>query len=156
MLFTTLTIAATALLGKIVTAHPQPPSYPIVNNVTVFVPPASWPSHSGSYARSVLLNQDCEQGEPTLLATAAYNPPDGQYLQIFQSKDSGASWTMISKAYFNGNASLTGGIILQPFLYELAQPFGKYQPGTILLSGNRIPGTFSSTNIELYASEDKG
>jgi hypothetical protein len=40
--------------------------------------------------------------------------------------------------------------------YELAQPFGKYQPGTILLSGNRIPGDSSSTNIQLYASTDKG
>ena len=59
-------------------------------------------------------------------------------------------------SYFNGNASVTGGIVLQPFLYELSQPFGKYQPGTILLSGNRIPGDFSSTNIQLYASTDKG
>jgi len=63
---------------------------------------------------------------------------------------------MISKAYFNGNSSLTGGIILQPFLYELEQPYGKYKPGTVMLAGNRIPGDFSSTNIQLYASEDKG
>jgi hypothetical protein len=93
---------------------------------------------------------------PALLATAAYNPPDGQYFEIFKSNDYGQSWSSFSKAYFNGNASLSGGIILQPFLYELAQPFGKYKAGTILLSGNRIPGDFSSTNIQLYASTDKG
>ena len=75
---------------------------------------------------------------------------------IFQSNDLGASWTEISKAYFNGVPDLTGGIILQPFLYELSEPFGAYQPGTVLLSGNKIPGDFSSTNIQLYASTDKG
>lgn len=136
-----------------------PPVYPsaeYVQNVTVFSPPANLPSKSGSYARSVLLNQDCETGIPTLLATAAYNPPDGQYFEIFKSTDYGASWSSFSKAYFDGNASLTGGIILQPFLYELAEPFGEYGPGTVLLSGNRIPGDFSSTNIQLYASKDKG
>ncbi|EMC99771.1 glycoside hydrolase family 93 protein [Baudoinia panamericana UAMH 10762] len=139
---------------------PQPPTPPpdtnIFNNVTVFAPPASWPNHGGSYARSVLLNQDCEQGTPTLLATAAYSPPDGVYFIIYKSTDYGQTWTNISKAYFNGNSSLSGGIILQPFLYELAQPFGKYKPGTVLLSGNLIPGDFASTNIQLYASEDKG
>jgi len=149
-------LAAPALLSSLVSAWPQPPPAPVFNNVTVWTPPASWPDKGGSYARSVLLNQDCEQGVPTLLATAAYNAPDGQYLIISKSSDYGASWSQISNANFNGNASLTGGIILQPFLFELAQPFGKYQPGTILLSGNRIPGDFSSTNIQLYASTDKG
>ncbi|PQE08226.1 hypothetical protein CJF32_00011237 [Rutstroemia sp. NJR-2017a WRK4] len=150
------TIFALAALVSSIAGWPQPPSSPTFQNVTIFEPPSTWPSRSGSYARSVLLNQNCEQGTPTMLATAAYNPPDGQYLQIFQSKDLGATWVQISKAYFNGNTSLTGGIILQPFLYELSQPFGKYPPGTIMLSGNRIPGSFSSTNIQLYASTDKG
>ncbi|KAK5108104.1 hypothetical protein LTR62_008758 [Meristemomyces frigidus] len=127
------------------------PDTDIFNNVTVYAP-----GKSGSYARSVLLNQDCETGTPTLLATAAYSQPDGAYFIIFQSEDYGHTWTNISRAYFNGNTTLSGGIILQPFLYELAQPFGKYQPGTILLSGNYIPSGFDSTNIQLYASEDKG
>lgn len=91
-----------------------------------------------------------------MLATAAYNPPDGQYFMIMESKDLGATWNMISKAYFNGQPELIGGNILQPFLYELATPFDKYPAGTVLLSGNRIPGDRSSTNIQLYASTDKG
>ena len=47
-------------------------------------------------------------------------------------------------------------MILQLLLYELAQPFGKYQPGTVLLSGNYIPNGFDSSNIQLYASGHKG
>lgn len=147
---------APALLVSTAVAWPSTPSSPFVQNVTVFAPPADWPDKGGSYARSVLLNQNCENGKPNLLATAAYNAPDGQYLIISKSSDYGATWSQLSKAYFDGNASLTGGIILQPFLYELAQTFGKHRPGTVLLSGNRIPADFSSTNIQLYASTDKG
>ncbi|KAG9580769.1 BNR/Asp-box repeat domain protein, partial [Aureobasidium melanogenum] len=155
-MFSLLSLFTSTLLASTAVAWPSAPPAPFVQNTTVFVPPANWTDKGGSYARSVLLNQDCESGEPTILATAAYSPPDGQYFIIFKSTDYGASWSELSKAYFNGNASLSGGTILQPFLYELAQPFGKYQPGTILLSGNRIPGDSSSTNIQLYASTDKG
>ncbi|KIJ33307.1 glycoside hydrolase family 93 protein [Sphaerobolus stellatus SS14] len=45
---------------------------------------------------------------------------------------------------------------MQPFLYELPEKVGKFPAGTILASGNGIPGGFSSTNIELHASTDKG
>jgi hypothetical protein len=148
-----------------------PPSSPpssepsFVQNVTVFAPPADAPSKRVSYGRAVLLNQNCEQeqehGEPgTILATASFlSPPDGGvYLIIHKSTDYGATWSQLSKAYLTGNASLTasGGLIFQPFLYEIAEPFGKYQPGTILLSANVIPADRSSTNIQLYASTDKG
>ncbi|KAJ7721314.1 hypothetical protein B0H16DRAFT_1782775 [Mycena metata] len=135
---------------------PNPPSAPFFENVTIWAPPASWSSHSGSYGRSVLLNKDGEQGIPTILATAAYSPPNGPYFQIFESTDYGQSWTMISKALFDGNSSLTGGRISQPFLYELSEAYGKYPAGTVMLAGNRIPGDSSSTNIQMYASSDKG
>ena len=46
--------------------------------------------------------------------------------------------------------------MLQPFLYELPQDVGDYKKGTVLLSSNAIPAGFESTNIQLYASEDKG
>jgi len=103
-----------------------------------------------------MLNHNCEAGVPTILATSAYSPPDGPYLQIFQSKDYGKSWTSISKAHFDGNSSIVNGTILQPFLFELSAPYGKYKAGTVMLSGNRIPGDGASTNIQLYASTDKG
>jgi hypothetical protein len=161
--------AAALFTSHLACASPAPPSYappyspnyqpaansPTFNNVTIVSPPASWQDRGGSYARSVLLNQNCERGVPELLATAAYSPPDGPYFQIFSSKDEGKSWNQISKAHFS-HGNFKGGIILQPFLYELAQPFGAYPAGTVLLTGNAIPGDFSSTNIQLYASCDKG
>lgn len=49
-----------------------------------------------------------------------------------------------------------GGSIWQPFLYELPRQVGQYPRGTILASGNAIPHDFSSTNIEVYASLDRG
>ncbi|KAJ7719715.1 hypothetical protein B0H16DRAFT_1474745 [Mycena metata] len=65
---------------------PNSPPAPFFENVTIWAPPASWSSHSGSYGRSVLLNKDGEQGIPTMLATAAYSPPNGPYFQIFESQ----------------------------------------------------------------------
>jgi hypothetical protein len=38
----------------------------------------------------------------------------------------------------------------------MAQPFGKYPAGTVLLTANAVPNTFNSTNIQLLASLDKG
>lgn len=77
-----------------------------------------------------------------------------------ESDDGGRSWEEISKAYFtHGNetsGSFAGGIILQPFLYELREDVGDYKKGTVLLSGNAIPESGESTNIQLYASNDKG
>ena len=48
------------------------------------------------------------------------------------------------------------GLRYQPFLYELAEPIGGYEAGTILLAGNSIPDDLSQTQIDLYASTDKG
>ncbi|KAI7314791.1 glycoside hydrolase family 93 protein [Hortaea werneckii] len=125
------------------------------NNVTIFTPPSEWEDRSTSYARTVLLNQDCEKEPYTLLATWTVGAPDGPYFPIYESQDYGRSWSERSKAYFTGG-NFTGGTLLQPFLYETSKQFGKYPAGTVLLSGNGIPGNFNSTNIQLYASEDKG
>lgn len=142
------------LLTTCIIGAPSPPSPKFFQNVTVFAPPKSWSSHSTSYARSVLLNQDCEK-DNVLLASWTIDPPDGPYLPIAKSTDLGYSWTEISRVYFT-HRNYTGGIILQPFLFELPQQVGKYPAGTVLTTGNAIPGDFSSTNIELYASQDKG
>ncbi|EGP84977.1 unnamed protein product [Zymoseptoria tritici ST99CH_3D1] len=138
---------------------PNPPLPEIFDNVTVWTPPDAypWKDHSGgTYGRSVLLNQNCETGIPTILATAMYNPADGQYLQIFQSKDYGLTWSLLSKAYFNGNASITGGYVYQPFLYELPHSVGSFPAGTIILSGNRLAAGYTWADIQIHASRDKG
>lgn len=132
-----------------------PPGPKFFKNVTVFAPPPSWPDRGTSYARSVLLDQDCETNN-VLLASFVFGPPEGgPYLPIAKSTDLGNSWGEISRVYFT-HKNYTGGIILQPFLFELPQQIGKYPAGTILATGNAIPGDFSSTNIEIYASLDHG
>jgi hypothetical protein len=151
MLSKLLTILCVIYLAAAAPSSPQPAIY---KNVTVFAPPASWPSHSTSYARSLLLNQNCEK-DNVLLASWTFSPPDGPYLPISRSTDGGRSWSEFSKVHFT-HKNYTGGIILQPFLFELPQQVGKYSAGTVLATGNAIPGDFSSTNIELYASRDKG
>jgi hypothetical protein len=81
-MFSILSLFTSSLLASTALAWPSALPAPFVQNTTVFIPPANWPDKGGSYARSVLLNQDCEQGTPTILATAAYNAPDGQYFLI--------------------------------------------------------------------------
>lgn len=134
--------------------HPGHPPHDVFKNVTVFAPPESWASHSTSYARSLLLNQDCET-DNVLLASWTFSPPDGPYLPIARSVDLGRSWEEYSRVHFTHN-NYSGGIILQPFLFELPQQIGDYPPGTVLATGNAIPSDFNSTNIEMYASLDKG
>ena len=141
-----------------VQAHPQP--LDTFNNATVWQAPPSWPDRSTSYARATLLTEGCKSETPPILATWAGSGPGGPYFQIMESDDAGRSWYEISKAYFtHGNetgGSFAGGIILQPFLYELPEDVGGFEKGTVLLSGNAIPADFASTNIQLYASIDKG
>lgn len=123
----------------------------IFDNVTVFAPPANWPSHSTSYGRTLLLDRNTT--DPVLLSTWSFFPPDGTYLPIYRSKDGGQTWSNYSKVHFtNGDY----GSIWQPHLYELPRQVGEYPRGTILASGNAIPRDFSSTNIEVYASLDRG
>ncbi|KAF2096897.1 hypothetical protein NA57DRAFT_67457 [Rhizodiscina lignyota] len=127
----------------------------LVKNVTVFVPPTEWPLRKTPYARTVLLNQDCEKDE-VLLTTWAQQPPGNPYWYIYESKDHGRSWSEISKAYFHATSKSGGGRIEQPYFFELAKPVGKFPAGTILLTGNAIPADLQSTNIEVLASYDKG
>ena len=153
-MFRELLLAAFLFTTSVVSAPSNPSPPKSFQNVTVFAPPKSWTSQSTSYARSLLLNQDCEK-DNVLLGTWTFGPPDGPYLPIAKSIDLGYSWTEISRVYFT-HKNYTGGIILQPFLFELPQQVGRYPAGTILATGNAIPADFSSTNIELYASKDKG
>ncbi|GFF59242.1 hypothetical protein IFM46972_11327 [Aspergillus udagawae] len=126
----------------------------IFDNVTVFAPPSNWASHSTSYGRTLLL--DHNKTHPVLLSTWSFFPPDGTYLPIYRSKDGGQTWSNYSKVHFSNNGGYVGGSIWQPFLYELPRQVGEYPRGTILASGNAIPHDFSSTNIEVYASLDRG
>jgi hypothetical protein len=137
-----LSAAALFVVGQ---AAPKTPSF---LNATIYDPPNG---SSTSYARATLLQVGSKKATPEILATFA----GGDHFDIYRSTDGGRSWKETSKAYFT-HGNYTGGIILQPFLYELPEDFGEFSAGTVLLSGNAIPSDFSSTNIELYASTDKG
>ncbi|MCJ1369358.1 hypothetical protein MMC20_000569 [Loxospora ochrophaea] len=119
------------------------------SEVTVFAPPANYTDPRTLYARTVLL----ENG--TLLATwENYSPqPPLVYFPIFRSVDGGETWNEISRVTDQVN---NWGLRYQPFLYELPAPIGNFSKGTILLAGNSIPANLSNTQIDLYASTDKG
>lgn len=125
------------------------------SNVTIFSPPENYTVPRTLYARTLLLNQDCET-DNVLLATWENYLPDNDsfpYFPIYQSLDGGISWEERSRVYDLVNK---WGLRYQPFLYELAEPIGNFTPGTILLAGNSIPDDLSQTQIDLYASIDEG
>jgi hypothetical protein len=142
-----LTVAS-CFLGA-VTAAPWLPPFSTFSNVTVFVPPANYTDPQVLYARTVEL----EDG--VLLATwENYSPqPPLVYFPIFKSINGGETWKEISKVTDQVN---NWGLRYQPFLYELPAPVGRYAAGTVLLAGNSIPADLNYTQIDVYASEDKG
>ncbi|PSS07030.1 glycoside hydrolase family 93 protein [Amorphotheca resinae ATCC 22711] len=130
-------------------AAPRELPFSTFSNVTVFAPPADYTDPQVLYARTVEL----EDG--ALLATwENYSPqPPLVYFPIFKSVDGGETWKEISKVTDQVN---NWGLRYQPFLYELPAPVGRYAAGTVLLAGNSIPENLNSTEIDVYASEDKG
>lgn len=126
-------------------------------NVTIYDPPSSYKIPRTLYARTLLLNQHCET-DNVLLATWENYSPEPPYFPIYRSTDLGHTWTEWSRVYdqVNGNSTNKWGLRYQPFLYELAEPIGNYSAGTILLAGNSIPEDLSQTQLDLYASTDKG
>lgn len=127
----------------------------LLTNVTIFDPPANYTVPRTLYARTLLLNQDCETSN-VLLATwenYLWDNDTNPYFPIYQSLDLGETWTERSRVYDQVNG---WGLRYQPFLYELAEAIGNFSAGTILLAGNSIPEDLSETQIDLYASTDKG
>ncbi|TKA30476.1 hypothetical protein B0A50_02704 [Salinomyces thailandicus] len=127
----------------------------LFTNVTIFTPPANYTVPRTLYARTLLLNQNCET-DNVILATwenYLYNNNSNPYFPIYASTDGGSTWAERSRVYDQVNG---WGLRYQPFLYELSEPLGNYSAGTILLAGNSIPQDLSETQIDLYVSTDKG
>jgi hypothetical protein len=141
---------------------PSPPpssGTPNFDNVTIFQAPPSWPRRTTSYARVVLLNQNCEE-DNVLLTTFTWSPPDGNpSYPVFSSHDQGQTWTQISAIYYGpetGKVFSNGSFLAQPDFLELPIQIGDYPAGTVLFTGMGQPADRSSTNIYVYASRDKG
>jgi hypothetical protein len=117
--------------------------------VTIFTPPSNYTDPQVLFARTVQLSNN------DLLATwENYSPePPPVYFPIYRSKDSGATWTEISRVQDQGYGY---GLRYQPFLYVLPKAFAGYAAGTVLLAGSSIPTDLSSTQLDIYASRDGG
>jgi hypothetical protein len=125
--------------------------------VTIFVAPEDWAHRSTSYARVLLMNQNCET-DNVLLTTFTLTPPSGRYYPVFASHDMGQTWEQISQIEFGPETGkdFSGGRLAQPDFMELPIQIGDYPAGTVLFTGMGQPTDGSSTNIYVYASRDKG
>ncbi|BCS30776.1 BNR/Asp-box repeat domain protein [Aspergillus puulaauensis] len=149
--FARLAVALALAIGG-VGASPQS----TFDNVTIFTLPPSWEDRQTSYARTIMLHHEQDHRKHrVMLSTWTFGAPGGPYLPIYKSIDEGESWSEYSRLYFT-HRNYTGGGLWQPSLYKLPQQVGDFPPGTILASANAIPRDFSSTNIEVYASRDRG
>jgi hypothetical protein len=119
------------------------------SNVVIFDPPSNYTIPRTLYAR----NEQLPNGD--ILATwENYSPePPAVYFPIYRSSDHGETWTEISRVHDTANGL---GLRYQPFLYYLPERVGRFRAGTLLLAGSSIPTDLSSTQIDLYASQDQG
>jgi len=146
-LFALLSFLPVAILSAPATSWSGPG--PTFINDTIFAAPADYTSPGVLYARTVEL-----EGGVILATWENYSPePPLVYYPIYKSVDGGMTWTHISNVTDQVN---DWGMRYQPFMYELPAPIGDYPAGTILLAGNSIPTNLSNTQIDMYASRDKG
>jgi hypothetical protein len=139
---------ASCLLGAVLAAPGLRP-FSTFSNHTIFVPPTNYTDPQVLYARTVEL-----EGGVLLATWENYSPePPLVYFPIFKSTDGGETWREISKVTDQVN---NWGLRYQPMLYELPARVGRYAAGTVLLAGNSIPTDLNQTQIDVYASEDKG
>ncbi|EWG42659.1 hypothetical protein FVEG_04411 [Fusarium verticillioides 7600] len=73
--------------------------------------------------------------------------------QPYKSTDGGATYSPLARVEDQVNGL---GNWHQPILYTLAQDFGGYSEGTILLAGVSAPRNLTEAYIVLYASENEG
>jgi hypothetical protein len=155
MKFISFLVSVSALTTSAVAQYTNATNTGDIDHVTVFTAPRNYTVPRTLYARSVLLNQNCEKDNVILATWENYGPNNNTnpYFPIYQSLDGGHSWSERSRVYDQVNG---WGLRYQPFLYELSQPIGNLSAGTILLAGSSIPQDLSETQLELYASTDKG
>ncbi|KAF7302106.1 BNR/Asp-box repeat protein [Mycena indigotica] len=127
---------------------------PPFTNVTIFSPPSTYTAPQTSYARTVVIPSDGKDTNVLLATWQNHSPePPKVYFHIYRSTDLGQSWEPFSNVTDTEN---NWGLRAQPFLYRMTERIGKFPAGTILCAGNSIPANGSHTQIDLYASMDKG
>jgi hypothetical protein len=136
-------------LLPLVSAAPKRKEQPTFAQRVIFTPPDNYTDPRVLYARTGQFK------DGTLLATwENYSPePPAVYFPIYRSTDGGLNWKEISRVQDTANGL---GLRYQPFLYVLDKPFAGFPKDTVLLAGSSIPTDLSSTQIDLYASTDRG
>ena len=137
--FQLLSFAAAAAAAGNATCKPRP--FGTFAENVIFQPDSK---HSIIYPRLV------ELSDGTILATGAYAGDKPPFFPIFASTDGAASWKWVGNLTDQVNGL---GLNAQPALAELPWAVGDLPAGTVLASGNSWG---PSTNIDLYASTDKG
>lgn len=139
-------LSAVPFIAPLVSAQVAPTTF---SRRVVFTPPSNYTDPRVLYARTAQLP------DGDLLATwENYSPePPQVYFPIWRSADNGYTWKEISRVQDQVNG---WGLRYQPFLYVLPEDFAGYAAGTVLLAGSSIPTDLSRTQIDLYASTDKG
>jgi hypothetical protein len=133
-------------IAPLVSAQVAPSTF---SRRVVFTPPSTYTDPRVLYARTAQLP------DGDLLATwENYSPePPKVYFPIYKSSDNGYTWKELSRVQDQGYG---WGLRYQPFLYVLPEALAGYAAGTVLLAGSSIPTDLSKTQIDLYASTDKG
>ncbi|OAA64679.1 Neuraminidase [Niveomyces insectorum RCEF 264] len=142
--------AAVTALSDVVPSEAASSPVATFSNRLVFKPPSNYTSPRVLYARTV------ELSDGSLLATwENYSPePPAVYFPVYRSTDNGSTWAEVSRV--TDQTPTAWGLRYQPFLYELPADVGTFKEGTVLCAGNSIPTDLSRTQIDVYASTDKG
>ena len=107
------------IIGCLLTLHYNL-AHALLTNVTIFDPPQNYTVPRTLYARTLLLNQNCETDNVLLATWENYGPNNNTfpYFPIYESLDLGATWTERSRVHDQVNG---WGLRYQPFLYELCR-----------------------------------
>ncbi|MDN0198183.1 RICIN domain-containing protein [Streptomyces sp. S.PNR 29] len=119
---------------------------------TMYTPPPNSPAQGSLYPRAIRLEHN-GASNGTLLATFEQYTSGTPVFPIYRSTDNGNSWTQISSIADTHNGY---GLRYQPQLFELPTQIGNFPAGTIFCAGNSLPADLSSTELDLYASTDRG
>lgn len=113
----------------------------------MFVPSANVPNPGSLYARAI------QASNGNMYATFEQYAYGASVFPIYKSTDNGQSWTKTGEVKDTHKGV---GMRWEPHLYELPQAIGDMPAGTLLCAGDVVPTDRSSSELDLYKSNDEG
>lgn len=114
---------------------------------TMFVPSSNVPNPGSLYARAM------QASNGKMYATFEQYSSGVSVFPIYKSTDNGQSWTKTGEVKDTHKGV---GMRWEPHLYELPQKIGDIPAGTLLCAGDVVPTNRSSSELDLYKSNDEG